>query len=429
MERPLDISSPVMRTKRRSLGSITRTMKIALAGDGTVGKTAMLMNYVMQGFLEEYVPTMFDQMSTIEEVDNEVINVTLWDTAGQEDYETVRHTTCFPNTNVFVLVFSVVHPDSFENVKLKWYEELRRSAPQTPIILVGNKTDLRNDPAQIAKLRAKDQTPISTKQGTKRAKEIKAKAYIECSARDTKSVSDVFKQAIRVVMDPIREEKKLTAKLAKKEDAEEEKLARKIEKARRKQEEQELKQKSKEAKFKDTKGKASSLDKPATPIKGDRPGDSVRSVGSESVSNSEHSSSMPVTLPPNLSPLLAQRATLDQAAPPSSPALGSARLPPEAPTTAGALSELVPETAASVSDFGAKWPLTALSASDCPDSNPGSASPSPGIASGYPDTASEHLALASGSSFGLADSLELSLTEAHKRTDDASAVFAISSAR
>jgi len=89
-------------------------------GDGTVGKTCMLMSYVCQAFMEDYVPTMFDNFSTIENVDGELINVILWDTAGQEDYETIRTTTCFPNTHVFILCFSVVHPDSFHNVKQKW---------------------------------------------------------------------------------------------------------------------------------------------------------------------------------------------------------------------------------------------------------------------------------------------------------------------
>lgn len=62
---------------------------------------------------------MFDNFSAIEEVDGNLINVILWDTAGQEDYEAIRTKTCFPNTNLFILCFSVVHPDSFLNIKQK----------------------------------------------------------------------------------------------------------------------------------------------------------------------------------------------------------------------------------------------------------------------------------------------------------------------
>ncbi|PRP76942.1 hypothetical protein PROFUN_06220 [Planoprotostelium fungivorum] len=235
------------RTRKREAGKITRAIKVALVGDGTVGKTCMLMSYVCQAFMEDYIPTMFDNFSAIEEVDGEMVNVILWDTAvpsvgailnrhrltcksGQEDYETIRTTTCFPNTHVFVLCFSVVHPDSFQN----WLEELRRTCPNTPYILVGTKTDMRDDPEVIRKLNEKGKEPITSKVGKKRAKEIKAEAYIECSAKDLSSVNNVFVQAIHVVMDPLRERRKVVAKLAKKETEEEKKIEKKIEKARAK---------------------------------------------------------------------------------------------------------------------------------------------------------------------------------------------------
>jgi len=232
------------RTKKREPGKITRAIKVALVGDGTVGKTCMLTSYVCQAFLEDYVPTMFDNFSVIESVDGELVNVILWDTAGQEDYETIRTTTCFPNTHVFILCFSVVHPDSFHNIKQKWLEELRKSCPDTPYVLVGTKADMRNDEETVRKLSEKNKEPISTKMGQKRAKEIKAKCYIECSAKDVKSVNEVFIQAIRLVMDPLKEKKKEVAKLAKKEEVEEAKLQKKVEKEKQKQDKQKDKKKS-----------------------------------------------------------------------------------------------------------------------------------------------------------------------------------------
>eukprot|EP01118_Nematostelium_gracile_P015675 TRINITY_DN6323_c0_g1_i1.p1 TRINITY_DN6323_c0_g1~~TRINITY_DN6323_c0_g1_i1.p1 ORF type:complete len:245 (-),score=76.61 TRINITY_DN6323_c0_g1_i1:184-918(-) len=236
----------LQRTKKREAGKITRAIKVALVGDGTVGKTCLLMSYICQAFLEDYIPTMFDNFSAIEEVDGELLNVILWDTAGQEDYETIRTTTCFPNTHIFIMCFSVVHPDSFHNVKQKWLEELKKAAPETPFILVGTKTDLRNDEETLKKLSEKGKEPISEKMGKKRAKEIKARLYLECNAKDVSSVNEVFKQALKIVMDPLKAQKKVVEKLAKKEETEEKKMEKKVEKARQKMEAHELKAKSKE---------------------------------------------------------------------------------------------------------------------------------------------------------------------------------------
>jgi len=191
------------------------------------------MSYVCQAFMEDYIPTMFDNFSAIEEIDGELVNVILWDTAGQEDYETIRTTTCFPNTHIFIVCFSVVHPDSFHNVKQKWLEELKKASPDTPFILVGTKTDLREKEDVVKKLAEKNKEPISSKEGKKRAKEIKAKAYVECNAKELSTVNEVFRTALKIVMDPLKDQKKLIAKLAKKEEADEKKLEKKIEKAKK----------------------------------------------------------------------------------------------------------------------------------------------------------------------------------------------------
>ena len=71
-------------------------------------------------------------------------------------------------------------------------------------------------------------------QGQKKAKEIKARAYLECSARDFASVANVFRSTTRVIMD---KEKKMWAdvhKKAKKEDKMEAKMRAKLEAKKKK---------------------------------------------------------------------------------------------------------------------------------------------------------------------------------------------------
>lgn len=140
-------------------------------------------------------------------VDNQPVNLGLWDTAGQEDYDRLRPLS-YPQTGVFLICFSLVSPPSFENVKTKWYPEISHHAPNTPIILVGTKLDLREDRETLDKLREKRQQPVTYSQGVQVAKEIGAEKYLECSALTQKGLKTVFDEAIRAVLVPPETKKK-----------------------------------------------------------------------------------------------------------------------------------------------------------------------------------------------------------------------------
>jgi Ras-related C3 botulinum toxin substrate 1 len=81
-------------------------------------------------------------------------------------------------------------------------------APGVPIILVGTKLDLRDDPEAKAKLHERRLAPITYLQGCQMAKEIKAVQYLECSALTQIGLKNVFDQAIRVVLCPPVKKKK-----------------------------------------------------------------------------------------------------------------------------------------------------------------------------------------------------------------------------
>lgn len=177
-----------------------QNIKCVVVGDGAVGKTCLLISYTTNAFPGEYIPTVFDNYSANVMVDGKPINLGLWDTAGQEDYDRLRPLS-YPQTHVFLVCFAVVSRPSWNNVKSKWIPEINHHAPGVPIILVGTKADLRNDDDTIAQLRSKNLTMVSAAEGQSMADDIGAKGYLECSALTQEGLKNVFDEAIRAALD------------------------------------------------------------------------------------------------------------------------------------------------------------------------------------------------------------------------------------
>uniref|UniRef100_A0A8C4YS23 Transforming protein RhoA-like n=1 Tax=Gopherus evgoodei TaxID=1825980 RepID=A0A8C4YS23_9SAUR len=118
--------------------------KLVIVGDGACGKTCLLIVFSKDQFPEVYVPTVFENYVADIEVDSKQVELALWDTAGQEDYDRLRPLS-YPDTDVILMCFSIDSPDSLENIPEKWTPEVKHFCPNVPIILVGNKKDLRND--------------------------------------------------------------------------------------------------------------------------------------------------------------------------------------------------------------------------------------------------------------------------------------------
>ncbi|VAI42610.1 unnamed protein product [Triticum turgidum subsp. durum] len=160
--------------------SASRFIKCVTVGDGAVGKTCMLISYTSNTFPTDYVPTVFDNFSANVVVDGNTVNLGLWDTAGQEDYNRLRPLS-YRGADVFLLAFSLISKASYENVSKKWIPELKHYAPGVPIILVGTKLDLRDDKQFFVD--HPGAVPITTAQGEELKKLIGAPYYIECSSK------------------------------------------------------------------------------------------------------------------------------------------------------------------------------------------------------------------------------------------------------
>ena len=155
----------------------SEVVKLVVVGDGTVGKTCLLITYTTNEFPARYVPTVFDEYSAEVKVGEKLVHINLWDTAGQEEYDRLR-VMSYPQTSAFILCFSLVNPVSFRNIRSKWYPEVAYHCPTAKLILVGTKADLRHDPHVIAELKADGEVAVQKHEAETLKKEIKAFAYI-----------------------------------------------------------------------------------------------------------------------------------------------------------------------------------------------------------------------------------------------------------
>lgn len=93
-------------------------------------------------------------------------------------------------TACFLLCYSISSRTSFDNIYSKWCPEIRHHAPNTPIVLVGTKSDLRV---------AGSEKFVTTIEGKKLKQKIRAAAFVECSAIKKENLSDVFYASIRAI--------------------------------------------------------------------------------------------------------------------------------------------------------------------------------------------------------------------------------------
>lgn len=163
--------------------------KLVIVGDGACGKTSLLYVFTLGEFPTEYHPTVFENYVTDCRIDGKAVQLALWDTAGQEEYERLRPLS-YSNSHVILIGFALDTPDSLDNAKTKWVAEVAKYCPNTPYILVGLKKDLRTSTSDRKNF-------VQFEQGQAAARQMGAKKYLESSALTGEGVDDIFEFATR----------------------------------------------------------------------------------------------------------------------------------------------------------------------------------------------------------------------------------------
>uniref|UniRef100_A0A8B9L1A8 Rho-related GTP-binding protein RhoE n=1 Tax=Astyanax mexicanus TaxID=7994 RepID=A0A8B9L1A8_ASTMX len=139
--------------------------------------------------LQGYVPTVFENYTASFEIDSLRVELSLWDTSGSPYYDNVRPLS-YPDADAVLICFDISRPETLDNVLRKWKGEIEEFCPNTKMLLVGCKSDLRTDLATFVQL--SNEMPLSYDQGSNMAKQLSA-PYIECSSLQSEnSVRDIF---------------------------------------------------------------------------------------------------------------------------------------------------------------------------------------------------------------------------------------------
>ncbi|KAL8588273.1 hypothetical protein ACOMHN_008576 [Nucella lapillus] len=195
--------------------------KVVVVGDGGCGKTSLLQRFSCNSFsLQGFLPTVLDTYVTHVQVEQTAVELTVTDTARQEDYVDLPQPYSYPDTDVVIVCFAIDNPDSLENVRLTWIPEIRYFLGDVPVLLVGNKTDLRTRGEGDSTLHAgtassRDlldfpdcspsavlikQDPVKKTAARKLAGEVGAVGYWETSALLGQGVAEVFQSTCRVTL-------------------------------------------------------------------------------------------------------------------------------------------------------------------------------------------------------------------------------------
>ncbi|CAG9534401.1 unnamed protein product [Cercopithifilaria johnstoni] len=172
-------------------------LRLVVVGGGGVGKSALTIQFVQRHFVMDYDPTIEDSYTKQCFVDDDICKLEVLDTAGQEEFCTMRE-QYLRSGNGFLLVFSVVDRNSFEEaIRLHKLILRVKDRDEFPIILIGNKADLDNDRL------------ISRQEANELARRLRV-PYVECSAKHRMNVDESFHNLVRLIRNFQQQERQLS---------------------------------------------------------------------------------------------------------------------------------------------------------------------------------------------------------------------------
>eukprot|EP01134_Creolimax_fragrantissima_P007033 CFRG7033T1 len=156
-------------------------------GDGAVGKSCMTIMFTRGQFVDDYDPTIEDAYRKSCNIDDEPVLLDILDTAGQEEYSSMRGQYMHSGDG-FLVVYSITAKASLREANKIVKQILRvKDTDFFPLVLAGNKCDLEDD------------RQISFDEGKKAAEDLGNIPFIETSAKLGINVDQAFYELVRLI--------------------------------------------------------------------------------------------------------------------------------------------------------------------------------------------------------------------------------------
>jgi len=179
---------------------MAQEFKIVVVGAGGVGKSGLTLQFCAGKCPKRYDPTIEDSYRKTAEVDGKACTLDILDTAGQEEYASLR-SEYMSEGKGFVLVYSITAEDSFHEMDTFFdqIETNKGGGDKVPIALVGNKVDL--DGERKVTYRQGEEKQRQWIERAKTSSKIGDVQFYETSAMMNINVTELFKGLVRVMME------------------------------------------------------------------------------------------------------------------------------------------------------------------------------------------------------------------------------------
>ncbi|WFD34054.1 ERMES complex Ca(2+)-binding regulatory GTPase gem1 [Malassezia cuniculi] len=165
-------------------------IRVVLAGDAGVGKSTLVTSLVKDCFVDKVQDTV-PEISLPPDVSPDGVLTKIIDTSTRPEFRD-RLESELRRANVIVLVYSVVDAESLERIPGYWLPYIRSLGINVPVVFVGSKVDLRDS----------DEYSLEEEIGPLMAEFKEVETCIECSARWSLNVGEVFFYAQKAVLYP-----------------------------------------------------------------------------------------------------------------------------------------------------------------------------------------------------------------------------------